>query len=62
MALFKNQTFRRQQIILDDNTYASCAFEGCVLIYRGGIVKFVWAFACVTSLHHKNPDPSLRLG
>jgi hypothetical protein len=51
MAIFHNQTFTREQIILDENTYDGCTLEKCQIVYRGGQVQLnsmmvdcVWVF------------------
>ena len=33
---YKNTTFANCDVELDDNQFIGCAFDGCILIYRGG--------------------------
>jgi len=51
---FSDETFNRQTINIDGNSYARCTFNECTLIYSGGnppqfdackIVNVVWRFA-----------------
>ena len=52
MAVFGNQTFTRERIILDENVYDKCTLEKCQIVYRGGEVQLnatmmsdcIWVF------------------
>lgn len=36
MAMFENETFTGQSIVVDGNRYEACTFTNCTLIYQGG--------------------------
>ncbi len=36
MAVFRNETFSNETIILDGNQYTGCKFNGCRLLFNGG--------------------------
>ena len=36
MKKIANQTYRHQNVVLDDTAYEGCILEGCTLLYSGG--------------------------
>ena len=40
MAVFKNQTFTRDKIVLDGSEFYDCTFNECRITYRGGAIEF----------------------
>jgi hypothetical protein len=60
MAKYESRSFKDSKIVLDGNTYVSCAFENCLLVFGAAEpVKFIectfgkdvsWSFAGAAAL------------